>query len=685
MSLPGSQVTGNISGNATNVTGVVAIANGGTGQTTAAAAFNALTPMTTTGDIEYESAPGTASRLPIGTTGEILTVVSGIPAWVSPATSGTVTSVALADNSATPIYTITNSPVTSSGTLTFTLNTEAANTIFAGPTSGSAAQPTFRALVSADVPILNQNTTGTASNITATTNTTLITLSSLSLPGSQVTGNISGNAANVTGIVAIANGGTGQTTANAAFDALSPMTTLGDLIYENATPTAARLAGNTTTTREFLTSQGTGSIANAPSWNALVSGDIPNNAANTTGTASNITAITNLTLTSLPNLTSANSLSLIGSQIGGFTQGSVIFAGASGILSQDNANFYWNDSTLNLGLGTIPATNIALDIVNSSGTSKAIQTTSYGTGSSISFRGRFARGTILSPTAAQSGDNLSVLSGRGYGTSQFAAASTGAINIVAAETFTNTSNATYLQFEVTPTASVTLAEHMRVSATGVTLGPQSSSTDIHQINGGLNLTTKTITSSTYTVDTTTTDNIIYTDSTSNAITITLPAATNGRVIVIQDKTGQATTNHITVTPPGSVTINGVNASVLLGVNYGGWVFMSDGTNWTYYRLSQLPSVQALSSTVIDWSTVGIAGGIFTKTLSANTTFTFSNAIPGQTIVIRLTNTASNYTVTWPSMKWPVQTTPVMTIGAFSDVYTIIYDGTNYFGSYVQNF
>ena len=47
-------------------------------------------------------------------------------------------------------------------------------------------------------------------SLVATSNATLTTLSALSLPGSQVTGNISGNAANVTGVVAVANGGTGQ-------------------------------------------------------------------------------------------------------------------------------------------------------------------------------------------------------------------------------------------------------------------------------------------------------------------------------------------------------------------------------------------------------------------------------------------------------------------------------------------
>lgn len=49
------------------------------------------------------------------------------------------------------------------------------------------------------VPIWNQDTLGTAANITNTSNSTLRTLSALSLPGSQVVGNISGDAANITG------------------------------------------------------------------------------------------------------------------------------------------------------------------------------------------------------------------------------------------------------------------------------------------------------------------------------------------------------------------------------------------------------------------------------------------------------------------------------------------------------
>ena len=77
-----------------------------------------------------------------------------------------------------------------------------ANYVLAAP-NGSAGAPTFRALVAADIPTLNQNTTGTASN--------------------------------VTGIVAIANGGTGASTRQDAMDALAGATTSGYYLRGNGT------------------------------------------------------------------------------------------------------------------------------------------------------------------------------------------------------------------------------------------------------------------------------------------------------------------------------------------------------------------------------------------------------------------------------------------------------------------
>lgn len=66
--------------------------------------------------------------------------------------SGTVTSVALTMPTE---FSVSGSPVTSSGTLAVTKATQSPNLVYAGPASGSAAAPTFRALVSADLPAIS--------------------------------------------------------------------------------------------------------------------------------------------------------------------------------------------------------------------------------------------------------------------------------------------------------------------------------------------------------------------------------------------------------------------------------------------------------------------------------------------------------------------------------------------------
>ena len=63
--------------------------------------------------------------------------------------SGTVTSVGL---SLPAEFTVSGSPVTGSGTLTAAKANQNANLVYAGPASGSAAAPAFRALASADLP-----------------------------------------------------------------------------------------------------------------------------------------------------------------------------------------------------------------------------------------------------------------------------------------------------------------------------------------------------------------------------------------------------------------------------------------------------------------------------------------------------------------------------------------------------
>jgi hypothetical protein len=96
----------------------------------------------------------------------------------------------------------------------------------------------------------------------------------------------------------------------------------------------------------------------------------------------------------------------------------------------------------------------------------------------------------------------------------------------------------------------------------------------------------------------------------------------------------------------------------------------------------LPASQSVSASNIDWST----GYVYRKTLSGNTTFTFSNATDGKTIVVAVTNTAGNFTATWPvAVQWTNGTEPTLTLGAKTDVFTFVDVNGTIYGSVAQNF
>jgi hypothetical protein len=73
---------------ATQVTGTLPIANGGTGQTTASAAFNALSPVTSTGDLILGNGANSSTRLPIGANNYVLTSNGTTAVWALATGSG---------------------------------------------------------------------------------------------------------------------------------------------------------------------------------------------------------------------------------------------------------------------------------------------------------------------------------------------------------------------------------------------------------------------------------------------------------------------------------------------------------------------------------------------------------------------------------------------------------------------
>ena len=123
--------------------------------------------LSVTGTTSFDGSQGTA--------GQVLTSAGtgATPTWTTP-TTGTVTSVT------------GTSPVSSSGGATPAISLAAsygdtqnpyasktANFVLAAP-NGSAGVPTFRAVVAADIPTLNQNTTGSAATVTTTINSGVV-------------------------------------------------------------------------------------------------------------------------------------------------------------------------------------------------------------------------------------------------------------------------------------------------------------------------------------------------------------------------------------------------------------------------------------------------------------------------------------------------------------------------------
>lgn len=115
-----------------------------------------------------------------------------------------------------------------------------------------------------------------------------------------------------------------------------------------------------------------------------------------------------------------------GMQIGGTitsaTEGSVLFAGAAGVLAQDNANFFWADSINRLSLGSAGlghTTGSLLSLESVTGDA-AFESTTHFTGAVNEMRFRKSRGNShTSPTSVVDGDTILVLAGHGHDGSNF--------------------------------------------------------------------------------------------------------------------------------------------------------------------------------------------------------------------------------------------------------------------------
>lgn len=142
-------------GKSFNLDQVLGIADGGTGASTAATAFNALSPITSVGDLIVGDGANSATRLAIGANTTVLTSNGTTASWAAPTSSG-VSSFSAGSTGLTP-STGTTGAVTLGGTLSLSNGGT-------GKTTAPAAQ----------AALMGYTSTATAGGTTTLTNTSSV-------------------------------------------------------------------------------------------------------------------------------------------------------------------------------------------------------------------------------------------------------------------------------------------------------------------------------------------------------------------------------------------------------------------------------------------------------------------------------------------------------------------------------
>jgi len=197
------------------LSGTLGIGSGGTGQTTAAAAFNALSPITATGDLIIGNGANSATKLAIGANGYVLTSNGTTATWAAQGTS--VSSFSAGTTGFTP-----STATTGAVTLAGTLNVANGGT---GVTASSGANSVV--LRDASQNVTANNFLSGFSNTAASG--TQITLTVASVPSYVITGS-GGQVIQLPDATTLANGATFEFNNNQSSGAISVNNNSGTLI-----------------------------------------------------------------------------------------------------------------------------------------------------------------------------------------------------------------------------------------------------------------------------------------------------------------------------------------------------------------------------------------------------------------------------------------------------------------------
>lgn len=350
----------------------------------------------TTGDILYASASNVLSRLPIGTTNQILQVIAGIPSWQTIVDAG-ITSLngltALSQTFATGTSGTDFNINSTTSTHTFNIPDASATArglvttgaqVFAGVKTFSVA-PIVTTFSTAG--IVHNNASGLLSSsliVNADVDAAAaIVYSKLNLSNSIVNADVNTAAAIAYSKLNLSNSIVNADINTAAAIAYSKLNLSNSIVNADVNSAAAiaysKLAALTASTFIYSNASGVVTATAAPTNGQLLigsTGAIPV-VASLTGTANQITVTPgagSITLSIPQNINTGASPTFTGLTLSGLTSGSVIFAGTSGVISQNNAAFFWDNTNSRLGLGiNTPQSKLHVDSGNA--TASAIKLT----------------------------------------------------------------------------------------------------------------------------------------------------------------------------------------------------------------------------------------------------------------------------------------------------------------------
>jgi hypothetical protein len=658
--------------------------------------------------------------------GALVTTASGV---------GTVTSVAM---TVPAIFSVAGSPITSSGTLAVSLATQSANRIFAGPSTGSAATPTFRAIVDDDVPdTITINGSGN------------VTWASVSKSGSSLADLATRSASDLTS----------GTLPNAQFPATLPaasgvnLTALNASNLASGTVAAARMPA---LTGDVTTSAGT--VATALSTTGVTAGSYTMasitvdakgrlTAASTgsfatsglTGTVAVANGGTNISVYAIGDILYASTTGVL-SRLADITTGSVLISGGfnvapswgkvgltthvSGTLPVANGGTNLTaatDDTTPIGNGTtwqaktLPAGVLSYDTATNtfSVPTTFILGNSAPTPSVNNILLRSNTNALLEVTLGNQSALGNIRVGKaaiganadyGFTSSYISISDLYAGGDITFAEYTN------IFFDMTPTAAVT--HNLAIFAAQTILrGTQNFTADVNGVYGGVYPETSgtvnrimavgadseyggsgTITTmaslltftGNYGSGTVTSEMSLYVTSPYNSGG---GIVTNNYGLYIEDQTLAGTTinDAIRYDAPTSHTFLLTSAG-LMGV-YGGVpsataaVFKVGGT----MASTTVDNGNSGTTKTIDLST----GNQQMVTLTGNVTFTLSNPADSGVYHLLIKSGAGGFTATWPAtVKWSGGTAPTITAtAARADLITLVYNSStsDYYGSFVQNF